>query len=87
MDLFVGKLSSAISFLFFWLLLFGFVGWERRKYQDKILIKMQSAVFQSGGQRWRLFDYVQKLTLAYFSSAFGVGLHSSLSNFNYVHKV
>lgn len=83
----MGKLSSVISLLFSWLLLFGFVGWERRKYQDKMFIKMQCVVFQSGRQRWRLFDYMQKVTLAYFSSAFCVGLHSFLSNFNYAHKV
>jgi len=54
MDLFVGKLSSATTFILFWLLLFGFVGQERRKCQDKMFIEMRSEVFQSGGQRWRL---------------------------------
>lgn len=81
----MGKLSSAISFL-----LFGSCSlslWGGKGENTKMFIKMQSAVFQSEGQRWRWFDYMQQVLLAYFSSAFGIGLHFSLSSFNYAHKV
>lgn len=84
MDLFVGKLSS------FWLLLFEFVGLERRKYEYKLYIKMRvecfSLVDRGGGglitcSKYSWLILVQHLALDFIFLALILIMHIKFSHF------